>query len=249
LPELPPIIEQSIEIELTNAQRSRYDEVWDQGHEQLTDGRRQGEAINILALITHLKQICNYDPDSGESAKLDALQDIVSSLVDKADKLLVFSQFVETLDWIAANLSIPCAVFHGGLTEGERERILDEFRISPGPRALLASIRAGGVGLNLQETTVVVMFDRWWNPAVESQAVSRAHRFGRTRPLLSYTFSVKNSIEERIERLLKEKSELAKQIVDGAAGVEVRQLTISDLRRLVDLPDVDQSVETVGDLT
>jgi SNF2 family DNA or RNA helicase len=120
----------------------------------------------------------------------------------------VFSQYVTSLRFLQKKLDIQTLLYHGELTDLEKDRVLDEFRNRPGPLALLISLRAGAVGLNLQEASTIVLFDRWWNPAVEDQAISRAHRFGRTRPLHVFRFLVTDSIEQRIDEVLSEKREL-----------------------------------------
>lgn len=206
LRELPPITVQDVPLELTGQQRWRYDELWYQRH----DLRDQPTtwAGNAFALIAKLKQLCNMDTQSGESVKLEALRVVCENLVGADDKLLVFSQYVTTLQFLHEKLSIRTLLYHGELTDIEKDKVLDEFRNRSGPLALLTSLRAGAVGLNLQGASTVVLFDRWWNPAVEDQAINRAHRFGRTRPLHVFRFLVADSIEQRIEEVLSKKREL-----------------------------------------
>ena len=97
--------------------------------------------------------------------------------------------------------SMPLDLYTGQQNDIEREQVLKTFKSADAPRGLLISLRAGGVGLNLQEASTVVLFDRWWNPAVEDQAVERAHRFGRTKVLYLNRFLVTDSIEERIDQI------------------------------------------------
>ncbi len=206
LSELPPIIVQDIALELTGEQRRCYDMLWRERRD-LT-GQTPTWAGNALALITKLKQLCNMEIESGESVKLEALRVVCENLIDPDDKLLVFSQYVTTLEFLRKKLGMQTLLYHGGLTDFEKDRVLAEFRGRPGPLALLASLRAGAVGLNLQEASTVVLFDRWWNPATEEQAINRAHRFGRDRPLHVFRFLVTDSVEQRIEEVLSEKQEL-----------------------------------------
>jgi SNF2 family DNA or RNA helicase len=187
----------------------------------------------MLALVTKLKQLCNYEPDSGASAKLEALQMLTGELTDESEKLVVFSQYVQTLEWLSQRLEIPHEIYHGGLSEQERDVVLERFRERPGPRALLMSLRAGGLGLNLQIGTVVVLFDRWWNPAVERQAIERAHRFGRDRPLHVLKFIVADSIEERIAEILKAKEVIFEQYVEDAENAVVQPFGTRELYRLL----------------
>ena len=150
LAELPPIIVQDIPIELGASQRRVYDATW-AGRLAPTDGAEgRITPANMLSVLTKLKQICNFDADSGESAKLAALQLVIDSIRQQSEKILVFSQFVETLYWISERIDLTCDVFHGGLSQEKREQMVDEFCTRPGPRALLVSLKAGGVELNLQ---------------------------------------------------------------------------------------------------
>jgi SNF2 family DNA or RNA helicase len=192
LQSLPPIIAQDLPLELTGRQREAYDDLWLRRGLHLPEGEDASET-HLFALITKLKQLCNYDPASQESSKLDALRAIIEGLTPD-DKLLVFSQYVETLQWLATKIRdlVPCEVFHGGLSQADRDEMLSRFRQSSGPRVLLISLRAGGVGLNLQEGSSVVLFDRWWNPALEAQAINRAHRFGREKVLQVFRFLVED---------------------------------------------------------
>lgn len=235
LGELPPIVVQDLPLELDAYQRDAYAAVWDSRIDILSSDGRPVSDVNLLAIITKLKQICNYDPDSNESAKMDVLRDVIDSLSEADDKVLIFSQYVQTLQWISDRLSVPHAVFHGQLGEGERERIVAEFESQPGPRALLISLKAGGVGLNLNSASVVVMFDRWWNPAVENQAIQRAHRFGRSRPLQVIRFIVEDTIEKRIAELLAQKEGLFRDYVDTADSWEPTRFTRDELRQVLEL--------------
>ena len=233
LPDLPPIIVQDLPLELNGAQREAYDAAWE-GRRSFVQG---GDDGSIFALITRLKQLCNYEPQSSESVKLESLRVIAESLAEPGDKLLVFSQYVETLEWLSARLGdLPHDLYHGQMTEAVRDRALTVFEKESGPRALLVSLRAGGLGLNLNSASTVVLYDRWWNPAVENQAIQRAHRFGRERPLQVVRFLVTDSIEERIDTLLQEKQAIFEQYVEQAENATVRPFSRNELRRLLDLP-------------
>ncbi len=238
LPDLPPIIVQDLPLELTGLQREAYDAAWDRRKAFLNEDEGDEVAYgSIFALITRLKQLCNFEPHSGESVKRDSLRVIVESFTEPGDKLLVFSQYVETLHWLSGQLGgLPHELYHGQLPEAARDRALRVFEQEPGPRALLVSLRAGGVGLNLPSASLVVLFDRWWNPAVENQAIQRAHRFGRDRPLQVVRFLVADSIEERIDTLLREKQAIFEEYVEQAENAPVKMFSRNELRRLLDLP-------------
>jgi SNF2 family DNA or RNA helicase len=236
LPELPPIIYQDLGLELAGAQKAAYDDVWDS---RVTLVRSDGVPVpdaNLLALITRLKQICNFDSFSGESVKLDALRLILASLSEADDKVIIFSQYVQTLLWLSSQLcDIPHDLYHGELSQDAREASLRRFIENRGPRLLLMSLKAGGVGLNLQAAATVVLFDRWWNPAVEAQAIQRAHRFGRLRPLHAIRLLITDSVEERIDNVLAEKQLLFDRVVEDAPNAQIR----GALRKILGLNKID----------
>ena len=122
----------------------------------------------------------------------------------------------------------------------ERQAAIDRFKTESAPRYLLASLRAGGVGLNLGEATHVVIFDRWWNPAVEVQAIYRAHRFDRDEPLHAIRFLVVDSIEEHIEAILERKEHLFDEII-GSAEATTRRFTEKELMQILELSSGDVS--------
>lgn len=237
LKEMPPIILQDFPIELTQKQEETYMNIWNNRYELIKKGKRRIATADVFSIITKLKQICNYDLESGESSKIEALKLIIDNLSAKEDKLIVFSQYVETLRHISKELNgeITHEIYHGGLSEDARNSMIARFREEQGPRALLMSLKAGGVGLNLQEASSVVLFDRWWNPAVEEQAINRAHRFGRKNVLQVFRFTVVDSIEERIINILEEKKALFDEYVNMAEIAAVRTLDLSDLMKIVDL--------------
>lgn len=214
--ELPPVIFQDLKIELSVPQRTRYDELWVNRAQTISKNSSDGDiSTALLGLITRLKIICNFDAPANASSKLDALKTISEGAGNSA-RILVFSQFVETLRWISARIELPHDLLTGSMSLAERQVAMDRFRTEATPRGLLVSLRAGGVGLNLGEATHVVIFDRWWNPAVEVQAIYRAHRFDREEPLHVIRFLVADSIEERIETILEEKKYLFDEIIESA---------------------------------
>ena len=215
--ELPPVIFQELRLELTAPQRQRYDQLWGNRVNTIkVNAASRNINTALLGLITRLKSICNFDPVSDASSKLDALRTIIDG-AGKSARILVFSQFVETLRWISARIDFPHGFLTGSMSQPERAIAIGRFREDPAPRGLLVSLRAGGVGLNLGEATHVVMFDRWWNPAIEVQAIYRAHRFWRDSPLHVVSFLVTDSIEERISAVLEQKESLFDEVVESAA--------------------------------
>ena len=234
LPELPDRIEQTIELELDGDQLHEYEHVW---AERTQHCGNQGA---LLAILTRLKQICNHLPGAVTSSKLRILDLIVENSLAMKSKVLVFSQYVETLRWIQPKLpSATSHIYHGGLSEHERAAVLDSFRTSDDTDVLLMSLTAGSVGLNLQQADVVVLYDRWWNPAIEEQAVRRAHRFGRTRPVHVFKFIVRDTIEERIDEILTRKQGLFDRYIEGLATSSDEATVDHHLRWILDVEHID----------
>ena len=233
LEELPPIIPREIRLELGSEQRRAYDAIWSTRHHSLQGLGNREIATNMLAVLTRLKQICNFEEVSGESVKLDVVRSILSNIRESAGKVLIFSQYVKTLEMLSERVSFPNSIFHGGLSIEQRERVIETFRNDPGPHALLVSLQAGGVGLNLQEASTVILFDRWWNPATEDQAVQRAHRYGRQVPLEVVRFLVEDSVEEKIQGVLDDKRVFFDDYVASAPQHAWRQS--QQLRRILEV--------------
>lgn len=235
LAELPPILAQDLPLELTEEQQASYIAERARGRGLLRKRRGDLRGADLLAQITRLKLICNFDPASGGSSKMTALETIVEELLERRGKLILFSQYVRSLRRVASHLvaRLPAAVFHGGLSAEERAAAVAAFENEPGPRALLVSLRAGGVGLNLPSADMVVLFDRWWNPAVEAQAIHRAHRLGRKTALHVVRFMVVDTVEERIQEVLNEKQALFDAYVETAQDADIPSLSREDLLRIL----------------
>ena len=213
--ELPPVIIQDLRIDLSSQQRSKYDDIWFRRTEVIRHGASSGNiASALLGLITRLKVVCNFDKSTNTSSKWEALQNILDQAGNSA-RILVFSQFVETLRWISERMELPHNLLTGSMSLTERQNSINTFKSNQSPRVLLVSLRAGGVGLNLEEATHVVVFDRWWNPAVEIQAIFRAHRFRRKEPLHVIRFLVVDTIEERIAEILEQKEQIFDDVIES----------------------------------
>lgn len=230
--ELPPVILQDLKIELTAPQRMAYDEIWT-GRTEAIGGASGDIGPVLLGLLTRLKIVCNVDEIENVSSKFDALQTIVEG-VEPGARILVFSQFVKTLQWISERLELSHDLLTGSMSAAERQAAIHRFRTLAPPRALLVSLRAGGVGLNLGEATHVVLFDRWWNPAVERQAIYRAHRFDREQPLHVVRFLVQDSIEERVAEILDQKERLFDDVVEDVETA-TRGFTRRELMHVLEL--------------
>ncbi|MGD9646449.1 MAG: DEAD/DEAH box helicase [Pirellulales bacterium] len=217
LADLPPRLMRDAELELTPAQRESYRLAEEEGVVRLT---RLGEAATIqhvFELILRLKQICNFDPPTGHSIKLEYLEADLEEIAASGQKAIVFSQYVNTLEELGTRLSrfSPLA-FHGRVAASQRDGILRRFREDSDAHLLLLSYGAGGVGLNLQFASYVFLFDRWWNPAVEDQAINRAHRIGAKAAVTVTRFLATGTIEERINQVLEEKRCIFDMVLSGA---------------------------------
>jgi superfamily II DNA or RNA helicase len=212
-------------------------------------GQKHGQ---VLALLTKLKQICNHPAlalkedvvDNGfaaRSAKLQRLEEILEEVVVAGDRALLFTQFAEWGHLLKAYLQqrwrreVP--FLHGGTSKSERQAMVDRFQDDPrGPQLFLLSLKAGGVGLNLTRASHVFHIDRWWNPAVENQATDRAYRIGQTSRVMVHKFITSGSVEERIDRMISDKSRLAEDIV-GSGEEWLGGLDVGQLRDLVALSE------------
>lgn len=234
LKELPPINIQDLKLEMEYKQREVYDDETYGIADDFKKKRGKFSNIEILTMITKLKQICNYEPISGESCKLNALKSIIDGLNGTNYKIIIFSQFVKSLNYIKDKINIDwCEIYHGGLTKENREKVVRKFQNSEGPIVLLISLKAGGLGLNLQNASLVILFDRWWNPAVEDQAIQRAHRYGRVSSLHVIRFLVIDSIEERINQILEEKKNIFNEYVEKAEIAQTSIFSRQDLMRIL----------------
>jgi SNF2 family DNA or RNA helicase len=212
-------------------------------------GSKHGQ---VLALLTRLKQICNHpalalkedavgSDFASRSAKVQRLEEILEEVIEAGDRALLFTQFAEWGHLLKAHLErrwrqeVP--FLYGGTTKTERQAMVDRFQEDPrGPQLFLLSLKAGGVGLNLTRASHVFHVDRWWNPAVENQATDRAYRIGQTNRVLVHKFITSGSVEERIDRMISEKSRLAEDIV-GSGEEWLGGLEVGQLRELVALEE------------
>lgn len=220
--ELPLKTEQIIRVPLGPKQAQAYETVRATMDKRLRDilsnkGFAKSQILFLEALL-RLRQIC-CDPalvdDKAPSAKLELLLDLLQTLVEEKRTVLVFSQFAEMLHRIEAELrefDIPCLKLTGQTKN--REELIAQFRAGAAP-VFLISLKAGGVGLNLTEADTVIMFDPWWNPAAEQQAVDRAHRIGQTRQVNVIRLIAENTVEEKILKLQDRKNDIAKQVLAG----------------------------------
>jgi len=217
LSDLPPKLIRDAELELSAEQRETYRLAEDEGVLRLSGMGHEATIQHVFELVLRLKQICNFDPVTGSSSKLARLEADLEEIARSGRKAIVFSQWVATLQQLAEKLrGFGPLEYHGQIPSARRDRILQRFRDDSQSHVLLMSYGAGGVGLNLQFAGYVFLFDRWWNPAVEDQAINRAHRIGAAGPVTVTRLLMLGTIEERIERILQQKRDLFETIFSDA---------------------------------
>ena len=207
----------------------------------------------VLGYIMRLKQICNHpshwlrDQAYGhdDSGKFMRLRELASEIAQRQEKALVFTQFQEMTQPLAACLAEvfrrPGLILHGAIPVKDRRRLVETFQAEEGPPFFVLTTKAGGTGLNLTAASHVIHFDRWWNPAVENQATDRAFRIGQKRNVLVHKFVCRGTFEEKIDAMLEEKAALARDVVDGVGGeVRLTEMSNDELIRFVSL-DIDRA--------
>jgi superfamily II DNA or RNA helicase len=242
-PELPPRSELTIRCELQGTQRELYDELRDHYRASLL-GRIERDGIQksrmqILEALLRLRQaachpgLVDRRRASGPSAKFDALVPQLSEVRDEGHKILVFSQFTSLLALLRQRLDADHVVYEylDGKTRDRQSRVR-RFQEDPSCGIFLISLKAGGLGLNLTAAEYVFLLDPWWNPAVEAQAIDRAHRIGQTRHVFAYRLLAANTVEDKIVELQQTKRDLADAIVRADAGL-LRSLKAEDLEILL----------------
>ncbi len=241
--DLPPKLEQLVWVGMEEEQAAYYERVLHAGRQGLVekiaaDGA-EAHRMEILELILRLRQICCHPRlvEKGqemESCKLQALLLDVEEMHAEGKKVILFSQFTSMLQLIEVELKergMDYALLHGGTQD--REGVVRSFTTDPQKLVLLSSLKAGGVGLNLQVASAVLLFDPWWNEAVERQAIDRAHRLGRKEPLLVKRYLVLQSVEEKMEAIKKAKAHMSLgQVMTESAR---QDLTTEDLCALMEL--------------
>ncbi len=221
LADLPPKLETKLTVALRSDQRQSYDVAEQEGIVYLRSLGANVTVQHILELITRLKQICNFDPKTGSSRKMDDIKDKLQEISARGNKALIFSQYANDISGVGAAArhlqEFDPLALTGEIPVEERFSIVERFRTSDRHKAMIISLRAGGVGLNLQEASYVFHLDRWWNPAVERQAEDRAHRIGQTAKLSVIKYICADTIEQRIDRILDEKQQLFDELVDDVS--------------------------------
>lgn len=207
--DMPPKLYRDAELDLTPEQWQTYESAESQGVIQLEEMDQELTIQHVFELVLRLKQICNFDPATGSSAKLERLVADMEEVAASGKKAIVFSQWVESLRRMRPALErFHPLEYHGRIPHKQREQVIDRFKNDPSCSLIMMSYGAGSVGLNLQFCEYVFLFDRWWNPAIEDQAINRAHRIGAKGAVTVTRMLAMNTIEQRIAAVLDQKREM-----------------------------------------
>ena len=249
IPDLPHKTELKAYCHLSPAQAALYQRAVKELAAELNNNAEGiGRKGVVLSFLMRFKQICNHpsqwlgdaawaESDSGKFARLREITEVIAA---KQEKVLVFTQFREATEPIAAFLGSVFGraglVLHGGTAVAKRQELVRRFQEEELAPFFVLSLKAGGAGLNLTAASHVIHFDRWWNPAVENQATDRAFRIGQTRNVLVHKFVCRGTVEDKIDRLIESKQQLVRDVLEG--GAELLLTEMSD-REFLDLVALD----------
>ena len=249
MPDLPDKVEIREWTTLTAEQIALYQAVVDALFREVSGTMtRLARRGAIVAALTHLKQVTDHPalylhqtgPVKGRSGKLERLEELISEILEAGERVVVFTQYVTWVymaaPYLRRRFHVPVLSFHGSLGKSERDQVLEQFTDKNGPPILLASLKAGGVGLNLASAQHVIHYDRWWNPATEDQATDRVWRMGQTSLVTVHKFVTRGTVEERIDALIRQKRHLSETLLSEDRGEGwVAELSNRELKELVEL--------------
>lgn len=241
--DLPPRVEQNIYCELSPRQKKLYAHFVRAARREINDEIRsrgwEQSRIHVLAALTRLRQLCCHpglvapDLKAAGSGKLDAFLELLDTIVSGGHRVLVFSQFVKMLRILEKALKkrgLPYLYLDGSTRD--RQRRVNRFQEKNGAPVFLLSLKAGGTGINLTAADYVILFDPWWNPAVENQAVDRVHRLGQERAVTAYRLITRGTLEEKMLELKQRKQDLADRVLASETDL-FKRLTREDLEQLL----------------
>ncbi|MBS2964334.1 DEAD/DEAH box helicase [Actinocrinis puniceicyclus] len=244
--DLPEKVEMKVVCNLTKEQASLYQATVDEMLREVAEAQGVGRRGLVLALLTRLKQICNHPAHflkdgsrlAGRSGKLARVEELCEEVLAAGEKALLFTQYAEfgamLREYLAGRFGREVAFLHGGVPKRGRDAMVLRFEEPDGPPLFVLSLKAGGVGLNLTAANHVIHVDRWWNPAVENQATDRAFRIGQRRNVQVRKLMCAGTLEERIDRVIEEKQDLAERIVGTGEGW-LTELSVAELRDVIRL--------------
>jgi SNF2 family DNA or RNA helicase len=217
--DMPPKLYRDAELDLTPEQWATYQSAESEGVIQLEELDQELTIQHVFELVLRLKQICNFDPATGSSVKLERLVADMEEVAASGKKAIVFSQWVNSIHKMLPALKrFGPLEYHGKVPHKKRDSIIDQFKHDPKCSVILMSYGAGSVGLNLQFCEYVFLFDRWWNPAIEDQAINRAHRIGAKGAVTVTRMLAMNTIEQRIATVLDQKREMFDMLFSDQGG-------------------------------
>jgi len=254
--ELPDRIDELDHCAMTPEQIGLYQAVLDSlvAHQVEVEAGAPRKKGAVLAAITALKQICNhpvnYQSDDkgidGRSGKLARLNEIMETVFATGERILIFTHFASWGETMAKYLSdrfqLPIRCYHGGLSRGARDRMVEEFQQGEGAGAMVLSLKAGGTGLNLTAASHVVLYDRWWNPAVEDQARDRVWRIGQKNTVVCHRLVCPGTVDERVEEIVSGKRQIADMVLPKSSSIEDLDANQLQIALGID-PDVLLSLE------
>lgn len=245
LKDLPDKMEMNLYNELTDEQKVVYIANLENMQRQvlsMDSATLSKSKISILSGLTRLRQVC-CDPSlflndyQGSSGKLEQLKELMTTAQESGRRVLIFSQFTTMLSKIKQELEamgLSTFYLHGRTPAKERIQMVEWFNEGQGD-AFLVSLKAGGTGLNLTGADTVILYDLWWNPAVEEQAASRAHRIGQKKVVEVWRLITKGTIEEKIYQLQQDKKELFQKVISEEQEVALKRLTEEDIRQILSI--------------
>ena len=246
-PDLPAKTEMRVDCGLTTVQATLYQKVTDELAQSLDLASGIQRRGMVLSALMQLKQICNHpslylkqaDFAGKTSGKHAELKSICQTLIEKQEKLLVFSQFQSMCqplaDWLAEIFGCKGVVLTGKTPPARRGKLVKTFQQDSGPPFFVISVKAGGTGLNLTQASHVVHFDRWWNPAVEDQATDRAFRIGQKRNVIVHKFVCRGTLEDKIDAMIESKKSVSRELLNDTDEVQLTEMTNDQLLDFVAL--------------
>ncbi|MFQ5738567.1 MAG: SNF2-related protein [Acidobacteriota bacterium] len=242
-PELPPKVEQNIYCQLTRRQKKIYSQVAAavrrKVSKQIEDQGWERSQLNILSALLRLRQLCCHpglvgrEFEKAGSGKLEAFLELLDTILSGSSRVVVFSQFVQMLKRIESRLKKRKLTYSylDGSTR-DRQKVVNTFQSKSGASVLLMSLKAGGTGINLTAADYVILYDPWWNPAVENQAIDRVHRIGQEKSVTAYRLVTHGTIEEKMQQLKEHKRDLADRVLTKEMDF-FHKLTRQDLELLL----------------
>ncbi len=251
LKDLPEKIEEVSHCMLSDEQKMLYKQIVLRDEEKVREEMEKGDSLHIFSLLTKLKKVCNHpallsgsirEYHKHSSGKWDLFIELMQEIRESGQKVVIFSQYLEMLDIIERYLEDSQIEFAGirGSTR-DRKTELKRFKEDPQCKVFVASLKAVGVGVDLVSASVVIHYDRWWNPAVEDQATDRVHRIGQKRGVQVFKLVTRNTVEEHIDQLIRKKIDLMRGVLGYDEETHLKRFSHQDLEALMQMIHEDIS--------